>query len=1084
MRLKIKSIKNIFFLIIILIDVNKIYPISDNINPEMEMVIQKGHSGHLSSIAYSFDGKYIASASWDNTIKLWGINGKLIRTIVAEEPIFSVSFSPDGRYIVSSGNFAVQIWEINGKLIKTIHARLTNMKTLFSPDGKYVAYGSENIVGLRDLKGTIIGSFEGHSDLVTSVSFSPDGKQIATGSRDNTIKLWSIDGKLIRTFEKDPYDGYMGSIIVQFTPNGKYICSLNSAATEIGSSVKLWDLNGKVIRIFGNKRPESFSLSPNGKYIAMGFSRQIEIYGLDGSHIKTINGMGGTIIFSPDSKHILAGLTLLSVEGNLIRTYGGNFPQCNDVAFSSDGKYVASGLGAVIKLWNIDGRLIRTFKGHSGLVNCIEFSHDNKYIVSGSDDDTIKLWDINGDIIKSFSVGTMVNSVAISSDDKYIITGAGAAAGGTVDSNTVKVWNIEGELVKRLEGHSQSVRSVAFSPNGKYIATGSWDNTVILWHFGGRRIETLTAGGGVDSVSFSPDGKYIIVAAMQGRLAYSSALELWSLEGKLIKRFKYVGRIIKAQFNPDGKYIASVSSDKNVKLWNREGALINEFIGHNYAIYGLSFSPDGKHIVTGSSDGTIKIFNIETENHVTLVSAGNGNEWIMYTGDGYFDSSRNGGELVAMVKGLDAFGVDQFAIRNNRPDIILKRVGLVNKELISHYYYQYLKRLRRFGLTEEQLSDEYHVPEAKILDTKENGKFANVSFSLSDSKYNLKKYNIYVNDVPIFGAYGKEITGNNLDKTETIELTSGRNKIEVTCINEKGAESFRALTYADYKGEVRGDLYYIGFGISKYKNNNLNLNYAHKDAQDLGILFSQMKEKFNNIYVKAYLNEEVTVENIKKAKELLKNAKVDDTFVLFIAGHGVHDKDKEATYYYMTYNSDLNNLSQTAADFDLIEDIMQGISPRNKLFLMDTCESGEIEEKTQEQYLATAKSRGLEARTIRNIKIVGRVALPPRTYLYEQDRYIYNDLIRRSGAIVFSSSKGGEYSYEKDDLKNGLFTAEVIKSLKNRNADKNNDGIISTDELRDYVVEVVPKISNDLQHPTVDRDNIYQKFGFPLVSEK
>ena len=643
------------------------------------------------------------------------------------------------------------------------------------------------------------------------------------------------------------------------------------------------------------------------------------------------------------------------------------------------------------------------------------------------------------------------------------------------------MWNVEtGKLIKTLEGHTRFVNSINFSPDGKYLASGSDDKTIKLWNVStGKHIKTLKGHiWNVVSVNFSPDGKYLASGS-------GDTIKLWNVKtGKLIKTLEgHTKEVTSVNFSPDGKYLASGSFDCTIKLWNVErGDVIRTFEGHTDVVWSVNVSPDGKYLASGSSDNTIKLWDVETGDCISFVSAED--NWIMFTPDGYFDSSKNGGELVAMVKGLAAFGIDQFAVKNNRPDIILKRLGLGNEELINHYYYQYLKRLRRLGFTEEQLSSEYHVPEAKIIDLKVDEKFAKVSFNLNDSKYNLKKYNIYINNVPIFGAYGKEITGNNLDKTEIIELTSGKNKIEVSCINEKGAESFRALTYTEYNKKIKSDLYYIGFGVSKYKNSDINLNYAHKDAQDLGILFSHMKEKFNNIYVKTYLNEEVTVENIKKAKEFLKDAKVDDTFILFIAGHGVHDKDKEATYYYMTYNSDLNNLSQTAADFDLIEDIMQGISPRNKLFLMDTCESGEIEEKTQEQYLAMAKSRGLEARAIRNIKIVGRKSLPPRTYLYDQDRYIYNDLIRRSGAIVFSSSKGGEFSYEKDDFKNGLFTTEVINCLKNKSADKNNDGIISTDELRNYVIEIVPKISSDLQHPTVDRDNIYQKFGFPLVGEK
>ena len=300
------------------------------------------------------------------------------------------------------------------------------------------------------------------------------------------------------------------------------------------------------------------------------------------------------------------------------------------------------------------------------------------------------------------------------------------------------------------------------------------------------------------------------------------------------------------------------------------------------------------------------------------------------------------------------------------------------------------------------------------------------AIDLKDGKYNLKKYNIYINDVPIFGAYGKEIAGKSVSKTERIELTQGKNKIEVTCINEAGAESHRALASADYNEKVKGDLYYIGFGVSKYKDSNLNLEYAAKDAKDLADTFSGLKgNQFREVHIKTYLDEQVTIDNIKKAKDFLANATVDDTFVLFISGHGVHDKNEEATYYYITHDADIKKLSKTSADFELIENILQGIAPRNKLFLMDTCESGEVEEDNKVRYFAMAKEKGLRPRTIKGIRVKRRDN-KKRMYLHNKDRFIYKDLLRRSGTIVFSSSKNFlENKVEKNEASPSFSTTSL-----------------------------------------------------------
>jgi uncharacterized caspase-like protein len=276
----------------------------------------------------------------------------------------------------------------------------------------------------------------------------------------------------------------------------------------------------------------------------------------------------------------------------------------------------------------------------------------------------------------------------------------------------------------------------------------------------------------------------------------------------------------------------------------------------------------------------------------------------------------------------------------------------------------------------------------------------------------------------------------------------------------------------------------------------LNLQYADKDARDLAALFSSVDGAyFNEVHVKTLLNRDVSPKSISEAGVFLRDAGVDDTFVLFIAGHGVHDTDPEASYYYLTHGADVNDLASTCAPFELIEELLHGIAPRRKLFLMDTCESGEVEPEVQQRYYSTARQAELAPRAVRGISLKADEAeqnspgMPktqqiskPRTYLHAKDRYISNDLLRRSGAIVFSSSKGGEFSYESDRIANGFFTNAIIRCLTDRSADRDWDGMISTDELRSFVSRAVAEATDDLQHPTVDRDNIYQKFGFPVMS--
>ena len=550
-----------------------------------------------------------------------------------------------------------------------------------------------------------------------------------------------------------------------------------------------------------------------------------------------------------------------------------------------------------------------------------------------------------------------------------------------------------------------------------------------------------------------------------------------TLDGKLTRKIPVSGSLSSLTLSQNGKFLIGGDYDGNLRVWTMDGKVRNVWKGHSDGVNSVDINPQGNLAVSGSSDGTVRVWNLTNGQSMALLSSQN--EWISYSDDGIFDASKEGGKLLGVTQGLVGYSVDQFAIRNNRPDILLERMGLGANSEIAHFRAQYLKRLKRFGLQDEGSVNDYHIPRVEITQSEKQEKNIKISFHISDDKYRLKKYNVFVNGVPLYGSYGKDVDGSSADLTEIFELSQGENRIELSGINDKGVESERPVLFARYSGEGRADLYFMGFGVSRYRNEQINLKYAHKDVNDLAQVFEKMEGSYKTIHKLTFTDDNVTVENIKKAKEFLKSSGVDDTFVLFIAGHGIHDVDKEETYYFLTHETDLNRLSSTAADFELIENLLQGIPPRKKLFLMDTCESGEVDDENRGTFLAMANSRGLQARAIRRgLKIETNQIRP---YLYERDRFIYNDLLRRSGAVVFSSSLGGEFSYEEDKYRNGIFTKAIKDALSDPEADRDGSNTLSTQELRDYVSKEVQELTEGRQHPTIDRDNIYLPFGLPVI---
>jgi uncharacterized caspase-like protein len=343
-----------------------------------------------------------------------------------------------------------------------------------------------------------------------------------------------------------------------------------------------------------------------------------------------------------------------------------------------------------------------------------------------------------------------------------------------------------------------------------------------------------------------------------------------------------------------------------------------------------------------------------------------------------------------------------------------------------------------------------------------------------------------VNNVPIFRGQGKSVTGLTARVSERIELGQGDNKIEVSAFNTQGVEALRTHWSTIYRPDskdaknLKGDLYYIGFGVSRYKDPALNLQFANKDVLDLGAALQRYTGSFRHVTAKTYTDDAVTRENVLKAGELLKNAGVDDTVVILVSGHGAYDLSKEATYYYGTYNIDVKNLAATAVSFDEIESLLRDIAPRRKLLLLDTCESGEMDESTRAELAAKIRAAGLAARTSPVFE-QPHAGQPKRVFLYERDRYIYNDLARRTGSIIFSASHAGELSLESSKIQNGFFTHAILEALGSNLADTNHDGNISIDELEAYVSLVVALETGGMQRPTVDRDNINQRFSFPVL---
>jgi uncharacterized delta-60 repeat protein len=204
--------------------------------------------------------------------------------------------------------------------------------------------------------------------------------------------------------------------------------------------------------------------------------------------------------------------------------------------------------------------------------------------------------------------GSAVYSTVFSPDSKYVVTGSG--------DNTARVWEVASGLEISRMTHGDTVSSVAFSPDGKYVVSGSYDNTVRVWEVEtGKELSRMTHGDTVSSVAFSPDGKYVVSGSSD------NTARVWVVEtGKELSRITHGDAVSSTAFSPDGKYAVSGSYDHTVLVWNVVTGEEIAHMTHGDAVSSVAFSPDGKYVASGSSDYTARVWEAMTGNEISRMT--------------------------------------------------------------------------------------------------------------------------------------------------------------------------------------------------------------------------------------------------------------------------------------------------------------------------------------------------------------------------------------------------------------------------------------------------------------------------------
>ena len=551
---------------------------------ELDLLI--GHVDSVKSVAFSRDGRFLASGSADGTVCLWDAStGQHLKTLTHIGSVFGVTtvcFSPDSRLLASLGfDCSIRIWNVVSGTLKKEIRRAANILT-FSPDSLTLA-GTNHSTDI-DLWDVVSGkrkkTLTGPNSEITALVFFPDGRTLASGHKfPASLNLWdAATGVHLRTITNRSLINVKS---LAFSPDSRTLVSGGALGM-----IDLWDVESgtKEKELKGHKRGViGLAFSPDGRTLVSVSGDEDATLRLwdvvSGTNKKTISGYGGWVkgvAYSPDGQTLISGngyafgdatLRLWDVVSGTNKktlTFGLGF---KSISFSPDGNTIASSgwrYDDKVRLWNVvSGEPKKTLKGHAGWVKSVTYSPDGSLIASGSTDGTVRLWNAISGAHKKTLTGhqSLINSVCFSPDGQLLASGS--------EDKTVHLWNvISGEHKKTLTGHWFPISSVCFSPDGQLLASGSEDKTVRLWNINiGKHLKTLI--GNEDKVT-------------------------------------------SVCFSPDGQLLASGSEDKTVHLWNiNTEKLLKTFTGHTNIVHDVRFSTDGLTLASGSDDGTVLLWNID-----------------------------------------------------------------------------------------------------------------------------------------------------------------------------------------------------------------------------------------------------------------------------------------------------------------------------------------------------------------------------------------------------------------------------------------------------------------------------------------
>lgn len=1036
---------------------------------------------------------------------------------IPQDKFWRVAFSRNGRLMASSSGHSIALWDMRSqRQLRTILEHSDDVVGLSfgATEDVLVSRSKDRTLRVWDTRTGVEVCQAGlytQSWQTPGIAVSPDGSRIAV--QDDDVQLVRIFN--VETCGEEAIFDSAGWATPVWLSNSQILARGDQLRKD-----KLFSIDvdsGKTTVLEAGGEVDRFAAAPHGHIVALLHDGTLKLSNENGVfssfQIPVNAGPIHDVLALPSGRLLLAGqkhVVLLQPDlTSVFLTFkdGSGI----DIAASADERWfsIVSNDQSLALFTESGGKVAPvpfSMPESYGAVTGLRFTADGGVLVASRADGQVLFWDISSSTVFR-SIGPVMNTVnqpiplLVNGDVSRVgmISGEQTAAGAVMELQSVPLEfsterNQAGQLtMKSLDLKSDGLlkqplpapssnlltpfQGWAFSASFNAVAVnGSKPGGVMIADVAtGKKLSEFRAHSTVlAAAALSADGRMVLTF---GDGAHDNSLRLWKQEGTPVWRKEGFSEAPQMAFSMNGERVAAAVAGLVQVFEVSSGNLVKNLTMEPAPATALSFSPDGRRIAVGTRDGLIHLFDCGTGSLlVTLVGDASGSLAFLPSGE-YTGSLARSAALSFRVGG-SVYPLRQFDLQFNRPDLLMTALAPEMQPVIQAYRAARTKRLEEAHVTEASLQAGLEVPEIAIQSSAEIPK--NETAIVPFQAHGTAGIALEAIEVRVNGVLDSRIPARRsqaLQGAATVRLASGRNNIELTAIDERGHRSLTETVLEDYTPDkVHRTLYLAAIGLSRYQAQSMNLTFAAKDAGDLTSYFRQRTSELGPnaafdeiIALEPITDSAATRDGILKLKEALSHATVDDTVIVFFAGHGI--LDSRLNFFFAPFDMNFAEPSQKGISIAEMEEILSTSHSRQRLLMIDACHSGELDSaniktKSKSDVPAPKGARGFELE-----------ANPAEANAFDLVRSLFMDVRENTGTNIISASRGTEAAYESGTVANGYFTRAVLDGLHDRKADADQDGRVSISELAAWVADEVQQLSHGRQTPNLRQENFEQDFA-------